>query len=246
MADNFVLVHGAWHGGWCWAAVMRQLELEGHRAFALDLAGRGTNPVHHSKVTCDLWVDNVVRLIEQHDLKNVVLAGHSLGGLTISGVAVKIPQRIKRVIYVTAIVPPEDITVMDDFVANMMTPETVAAMQEVNGGLSNTMEASCFRRYFIQDGSRDLQDFVLAALVPEAAGPTHEIAPMKQFHKLDLPTSYVICEDDMVAGDPKKWHPGQSHRLRNPTTLSITAGHELMFTQPVQCARALMELAEVD
>src|ERR1700761_6671889 len=115
MAENFVLVHGAWHGGWCWASVMRQLELSGHRAFTLDLAGRGTNPLHHSKVTRELWVDNVVKLIERHDLNNVVLAGHSLGGLTISGVAVQIPKRIKRVIYVTALVPPEDMTLMDDF-----------------------------------------------------------------------------------------------------------------------------------
>jgi len=243
MAENFVLIHGAWHGGWCWAAVMRQLELDGHRAFALDLPGRGASPLHHSKVTCEVWVESVVRLIEQRDLDNVVLAGHSLGGLTISGVAVKIPERIKRVIYVSAVVPPEDMTLMDDFVANMMTPETTAAMQEVDGGLSNVMEANYFRRYFMQDASRDLQDFVLAALAPEAAGPTREIAPMKQFHKLDLPTSYVICEDDLVAGDPKKWHPGQSSRLRNPTTRSIKAGHELMFTRPIECAQALVELA---
>ena len=243
MAENFVLVHGAWHGGWCWASVMRQLELAGHHAFTLDLAGRGANPMNHAKVTGALWVEDVVRLIEQRDLKNVVLAGHSLGGLTISGVAVKIPQRIKRLIYVTALVPPEDMTLMDDFVANMMTPETAAAMQEVDGGLSTMMEANYFRRYFIQDGSRDLQDFVLAALSPEAAGPLGEIAPMRQFHQLDLPTSYVICEDDFVAGDPRKWHPGQSKRLRNPTTASIKAGHEVMFTQPVKCARALMDLA---
>jgi pimeloyl-ACP methyl ester carboxylesterase len=243
MAENFVLVHGAWHGGWCWASVMRQLELSGHRAFTLDLAGRGTNPLHHSKVTRELWVDNVVKLIERHDLSNVVLAGHSLGGLTISGVAVQIPKRIKRVIYVTALVPPEDMTLMDDFAAGMMTPEAAEAMQQIDGGISMTMEANHFRRCFMQDGSRDLQDFVLAALTPEATAPMGVIAPMKQFYQLDLPTSYVICEDDLVAGDPKKWHPGQSQRLRNPTTRSLKAGHELMFTQPVECAGALMDLA---
>lgn len=68
MAENFVLIHGAWHGGWCWAAVMRQLESEGHRAYALDLPGRGTSPLHHSKVTTEVWVDSVVRLIEQRNL----------------------------------------------------------------------------------------------------------------------------------------------------------------------------------
>ncbi|HJU28221.1 MAG TPA: alpha/beta fold hydrolase, partial [Candidatus Binataceae bacterium] len=106
MAETFVLVHGAWHGAWCWAAVMRQLELSGHRAVALDLPGRGSNPMDHAKITREVWVDAVVGLIEERGLHDVVLAGHSLGGLTITGVGLKIPKRIKRLIYVTAIVPP--------------------------------------------------------------------------------------------------------------------------------------------
>jgi pimeloyl-ACP methyl ester carboxylesterase len=117
--DNFVLVHGAWHGAWCWAAVMAELERHGHRAFAMDLPGRGISPLPHTKVTREAWVDSVVRLIEDRDLKNLVLAGHSMGGLTISGVALKIPKRIKRVIYVTALVPPEDGSVGDDIAAHM-------------------------------------------------------------------------------------------------------------------------------
>jgi pimeloyl-ACP methyl ester carboxylesterase len=242
MAENFVLVHGAWHGAWCWAAVIAELERNGHRAYALDLPGRGTDPLPHSTITSALWVDSVVGLIEDRDLHNVVLAGHSLGGLTISGVALKIPKRIKRVIYVTALVPPEDGTVADDAAANM-TAEMVAAMEQIDSGVSSRMHSDYFRSNFMQDASRDLQDFVLAALVPEAMLPAGEPAPMKEFHALGLPVSYVICENDLVFGDPKKWYPHQAERLRNPTTRSIKAGHELMFTRPVECAHALAELA---
>ena len=242
MAENFVLIHSALHGAWCWAAVIRQLELGGDRAFALDLPGRGSHPMPHASITCTTWVDAVVRAIEERDLRDVVLAGHSLGGVTISGVAVRVPKRIKRVIYVTAIVPPEEGTLQDDF-AGLLSPETAAAMHPIDGGISSMIDRDFFRSHFIQDASRDMQDFVYAALVPEAMNIVAEAIPMKKFHALGLPTSYVICEDDLAFDDPKKWHPYFSSRLRNPTTRSIKCGHELMFTQPVECARALAELA---
>ncbi|HJU27692.1 MAG TPA: alpha/beta fold hydrolase [Candidatus Binataceae bacterium] len=242
MAETFVLVHGAWHGAWCWAAVMRQLELGGDRAFALDLPGRGSHPMDHAKITREVWVDAVVRFIEDHGLRDVVLAGHSLGGLTITGVGLSIPNRIKRLIYVTALVPPEQASILDDIVPNL-SAEARDSMEMLEGGVSSMLSAARFRSHFIQDGSRDLQDFVLAALRPEAMIPWSQPVPMRDFYALNIPTSYVACEDDLVMDDPRAWHPGLSSRLRNPTMRSIKAGHELMFTRPVECARALAELA---
>ena len=85
MAETFVLVHGAWHGAWCWGAVINQLEKLGDRAYAVDLPGHGMNRVDRSKVTLESYVDSVAEFIERHDLKDVVLAGHSLGGLRFRG-----------------------------------------------------------------------------------------------------------------------------------------------------------------
>src|SRR3989442_1257803 len=104
MADTFVLVHGAWHGAWCWAGVINQLEHQGNRALAVDLPSHGADRFDRARVTLPIYVDGVVKFIENHDLRNVVLAGHSMGGLVISGVAQKIPKRIKRVVFVTAFV----------------------------------------------------------------------------------------------------------------------------------------------
>jgi pimeloyl-ACP methyl ester carboxylesterase len=241
MGETFVLVHGAWHGAWCWAGVIAELERMGHRAYALDLPGRGAYPMSHAQITRETFADAVVRLIEGRDLRDVVLAGHSYGGLTITSVALKIPHRLKRLIYVTAMVPPDEGTVAEDM-ARLMTPATVAAMQQLDGGISATITAGHFREYFIQDASRDLQDFVYAALVPEAMLPMNDRVPMKDFHGLGLPVSYVICEDDLVFGDPRVWHPGMSGRLRNATRRSLKGGHELMLTQPVATAHVLVEL----
>lgn len=242
MGETFVLVHGAWHGAWCWAGVMAELERLGHRTHALDLPGRWTNPMPHARVTLDVWVDAVVRLIEQRDLRDVVLVGHSMGGLSITGAALRIPRRLKRIIYATALVPPEQGTFADDN-ARLMSPGLANSLRQLDGGLSTLLEPAYFRDHFIQDAPRGLQDFVYTALVPEAMTPMAAAVPMRDFHALGLPTSYVICEDDLVFDDPKVWYPGFSGRLRNPTTRSLKCGHELMFTQPVATAHTLIELA---
>src|ERR1700730_13929029 len=104
MAETFVLVHGAWHGAWCWAAVINQLEKLGDRAYAVDLPGHGMNQADRSKVAFQSYVDGLAECIERHNLRSVAVAGHSLCGLTIPGVAAKIPSRIKRVVWVTAMV----------------------------------------------------------------------------------------------------------------------------------------------
>jgi pimeloyl-ACP methyl ester carboxylesterase len=242
MAETFVLVHGAWHGAWCWAGVMAELHRRGHRAYAVDLSGRLGNPRPHAEINRHVWVDAVVEFIERCDLHEVVLAGHSMGGITITGVALRIPRRLKRCVYVTALVPPVNGSLAEES-SGLIPPAMAAAMQEMDGGRSASMAVDYFRSNFIQDGSRDLQDFVYAALVPEAMGPMADPVPMAEFQALGLPTSYIICEDDLVFGDPKIWHPGFSSRLSNPTTRSIKSGHELMFTQPIATAGALIELA---
>src|ERR1035437_8353875 len=104
MTETFVLVHGAWHGGWCWAAVINQLERLGDRAYAVDLPGHGMNRADRAKVTLDSYVNSVAEFIERRDLKNVVLAGHSLGGPAIPGVAANDSAWSKRVECVTAMV----------------------------------------------------------------------------------------------------------------------------------------------
>jgi len=243
MAETFVLVHGAWHGAWCWAAVIRQLEIGGDRVFAVDLPGRGANPCDHAKVTRAMWVDSVADFIVKRGLENVVLAGHSLGGLTISGVAQKIPNRIKRVVFVTALVPRDGVSLAADVTAAAATDESLTRQAEPYGAASTLVNADNFRAHFIQDAPRALQDFVLAAVVPEAIGPVLEPAPMKEFDRLDLPTGYVVCTDDLVFGEPARWHPHFSSRLRNPVIRQVKSGHEVMFTQPVECARALAQIA---
>lgn len=103
---TFVLVHGGGHGGWCYAKVKRRLERAGHEVFAPSLTGLAERAhLLSPAVDLRLHVDDVVRLLHYWDLRDVVLVGHSYGGMVITGVADRVPDRIRRLIYVDALLP---------------------------------------------------------------------------------------------------------------------------------------------
>jgi pimeloyl-ACP methyl ester carboxylesterase len=85
---TFVLIHGSWHGGWAWQAVIRHLEERGHHAYAPTLAGHGPE-AERVGITHRDCVDSIVSSIRQHDLHDVILVGHSFGGSVISRMIIK-------------------------------------------------------------------------------------------------------------------------------------------------------------
>jgi pimeloyl-ACP methyl ester carboxylesterase len=103
---TYVLVHGAWGGGWDWRAVDSLLTLRGHRAVRVTLTGQGER-VHLASPSVGLstHIDDVVNTILWEDLQDVVLVGHSYGGMVITGVADRIPERIRHIVYVDAFLP---------------------------------------------------------------------------------------------------------------------------------------------
>lgn len=106
--DVYVLVHGAWGGGWAWKEVQRLLEAEGHTVYRPTLTGHGER-VHLSDPNIDLslHIQDVVNLIKWEELEDVILLGHSYGGMVVTGVADQVPERIRRLVYVDAIVPED-------------------------------------------------------------------------------------------------------------------------------------------
>jgi pimeloyl-ACP methyl ester carboxylesterase len=240
MAETFVLVHGAWHGAWCWAAVINQLEKLGDRAYGVDLPGHGMNRVDRATVTLDSYVNSVADFIERHDLKNVVLAGHSLGGLTIPGVAAKVPSRIKRVVWVTAMVALDGQTIIDV----EKSPLAAAADTLPERSTSIEMMGPDFMNGLANDMGPEMRAYVLSAVGLQPIAPMMTPVKMAPYFATGIPSSYIVCEDDQtpVQGVPN-WHPYFSSRLKNPTLKFVKSGHEVMFTHPVECARALHELA---
>lgn len=103
---NFVLVHGAWHGGWCWRRVVDALHAQGHRAHAVTLTGLGERAhLMSSLITLETHIADVMDAIEAEEWQDVVLAVHSYSGMVGTAVADRMPQRLKHLVYVDAVVP---------------------------------------------------------------------------------------------------------------------------------------------
>ncbi len=112
--STLVLVHGGWHGGWCWDRVTPLLRAAGYDAHAPSLTGFGERAHLSSPAnTLDLHIQDIQGVIESHELSDVVLVGHSYGGMVITGVADRIPGKIKRLVYLNAFVPENGKSLMD-------------------------------------------------------------------------------------------------------------------------------------
>jgi len=102
---TFVLVHGAWHGSWCWKRVRKTLQAQGHEVFTPTLSGVGERShLLSPHVSLDTHIADVVNLMVWEELSDVVLCGHSYGGCVISGVADRVPDRVRQLVYLDAFV----------------------------------------------------------------------------------------------------------------------------------------------
>jgi pimeloyl-ACP methyl ester carboxylesterase len=102
---NFVLVHGTWLGGWCWRDVARQLRAAGHDVYTPTLTGVGERAhLFNPTIRLSTFIDDICAVIQCEELGDVILVGHSIGGMVISGVIDRIPAAINQVIFIDALI----------------------------------------------------------------------------------------------------------------------------------------------
>ena len=113
-AKTFILVHGAWHGGWGWVRVADRLRTHGHRIFAPTLTGLGERAhLLHPGINLSLHIADVIGLIKYERLGEFVLVGHSYGGSVISGVAEAVPDAIRSIVFLDAFIPDNGDATLD-------------------------------------------------------------------------------------------------------------------------------------
>jgi len=111
--NTYVLVHGAWGGGWDWRHVDDLLTADGNKVFRATLTGQGERShLASTNIDLDTHIQDVVNVILWENLHDVVLVGHSYGGMVVTGVADRVPERIKRVVYLDALLPENGESVM--------------------------------------------------------------------------------------------------------------------------------------
>ena len=143
----FVLVHGAWHGGWCWKRTTPYLRAAGHNTYPITLTGLGARShLARPDIDLDLHIRDVVSVIETEELSNVILVGHSYGGMVVTGVADRVPSRIRRMVYLDAFVPADGKCLFD-----YLPPERAAGLRK-EGEASGTMACGPVQRFGVTKG----------------------------------------------------------------------------------------------
>jgi pimeloyl-ACP methyl ester carboxylesterase len=173
---TYVTVHGAWDGAWFWREVARHLAQAGHEVFTATLTGSGERS-HLASPNVDLatHVEDVVNLLRYEDLRDVILVGHSYGGMVITGVAERVPERLARLVFLDAFVPQDG-----QSLADLLPPEVVAWFEE----RARTMGDGWRIPHDPPDADRRT-DFPLAAM--------HQPLTVGDQRAARLPRAYIAC-----------------------------------------------------
>ena len=234
---TFVLVHGAFHGGWCWRAVARLLRDAGHSAFTPTLTGLGERRhLISSSLTIDRLVLDITNLIQTEDLREVTLVGHSFGGTIISGVADRMPERLAHLVYLDAVTPLAGKTLFEMMPEKERAARTEALARLPNGDIQVPPPAG---------EAFGIEDALLAAWVDRRLTP-HPTSGYTSPVVLNNPigngvaASYIRCTAPVFPiNDPcaafAAAQPGWRYH-------ELATGHDAMISAPVELTRMLLEM----
>ncbi|MET9316592.1 alpha/beta fold hydrolase [Kribbella sp. NPDC003505] len=228
---NFVLVPGAWLGAWAWDEVAGILRAEGHDVYAVTLSGLAER--HGEDAGQQQHVEDVVAVVEDNDLRDVVLAGHSYSGIPVGQAAGLIGDRLRRVVYVDSNIPADGQSFVDGWSAEGQA--WVRGQMEGADGFWPPLTAE---DYVGQDLSDESIALILKRGTPH---PGRSITEPAQLTKPigELPTTYVKCLMDGAT-------PSSAvvEQLSSPSweLLELDTGHWPMFSQPAALAKLLTEL----
>lgn len=236
---TFVLVHGGGHGGWCYAKVTRRLRDAGHDVHAPSLTGLGERSHLRSPgIDLDTHLTDIAALLHYEDLHDVVLVGHSYGGMVITGAADRAPGRIGRLVYLDAANPRNGDSLVD--VAGPVI-EAVRPMGEVVDGVELVLlpDPDAGRFYGVEDPA----DLAWMADRLEA----HPWACFEQKLQMKdedavwaIPQYHIVCSSTLATRDTR-----MIDRARAENRLwEIDTGHDLMITEPDFVADALLQTLE--
>jgi len=218
---TIVIVHGAWGGSWAFRKVEALLREKGFNVYRPQLTGLGER-VHLARPDIGLstHIDDVVNMIRYEDLHDIILMGHSYGGMVITGVADRLPDRISRLVYVDAFVPNDGENVM-----GLVSTRGVWLKQMIKG------------------------DYIVPPWVkPDQPPPHDEPQPLKTFTEpislknkaaLKLSATYILTVDaGKKANDDDFWPQAQRAKERGWPILQLTADHNAQWSAP----EALVEM----
>ena len=232
---NYLLIHGAMRGAWLWDKLMPLLMKGGGNPIAIDLPGHGDRKADSSWVTMSNYISDVIDFIRKENLKDLVLVGHSMSGIVISKVAEEIPERIKHLVYLAAVVPKDNEALID-----LLTNERRETLQNLHGKVKEVFgPLEQLRPMYFTDQEGEEKEFYMKQLTPQPLAPFFEKIHFNQFPKIDTPKTYILGLRDKSL--PPELTRKFAERLE-VTPVEIDAGHDMMVSRPDEVAKVLLHI----
>jgi pimeloyl-ACP methyl ester carboxylesterase len=232
---TFVLVHGAWHGGWCYSRVAQLLRAQGHQVYTPTLTGLGERShLASDRITLSTHAADVVNVLTFENLRDVVLLGHSYGGMVISSVVEAVPDRIAALVYLDAFVPEDGQSLHD------LVPEAQRARQRemaaANGGFIPPIPAANFNvneadRAYV-DAQCNPHPFETMRERLVLTGARERVAHKTYLRAANYPSISFEAARERFTGQPG-WFVD-----------AIPAGHDVMLDAPEALADSLVAAAQ--
>jgi pimeloyl-ACP methyl ester carboxylesterase len=244
---TYLLVGGAWLGGWCWQGVARRLRDNGHDAYPVTLTGLGERAhLASPEVDLDTHVTDVVNLIEYEGLRDVVLLGHSYAGVVVTGAADRIPERISELVYLDTAPLPDGTTLIETF-----PPE---ARQRVEKQVEESGDGWRFpvppreelaSMASLEGVDEDHLRLLYSRATPQPLGTYTQPLRLKNPAREALPKLGILCSFSlaqvigMIASGNHLFHGLDAPEWR---FVELPTGHWPMFSRPEDLAELLLKL----
>ena len=233
---NFLLVHGAWHGGWCWKKVLPLLRHQGHEVFTPTLTGLGDRShLLTREVDLETHVQDILALLSYEDLNEVILVGHSYSGMVITGVADRAADRLARLVYFDAIIPKAGQSLFDTTTPSFRNAVLESIERDGDGWLAPPASLASM-------GVTDAKD--VEWMEPKLCA--HPAATGSQPLQFDtaviqgIPRTYLRCTsgNESLIDTAARLKADEAWQY-----IEIESGHDAMITVPQQLAETLLDLA---
>jgi pimeloyl-ACP methyl ester carboxylesterase len=240
MPKEFVLVHGASHGAWCWDEVAARLRAAGHRVVTLDLPGHGRRAAEARRASADTYGRAVADAMAREGVSRGIVVGHSMGGIVIPKAAELAPERVAHLVFLAAVVLRSG----ESLERVHMTPTGRALMRGLAAGRGDgtflyPAETAWARWMGDLPRQSPLVARALTLLTPQPLRPFVERLDLSRFATLALPRTYIRCLGDLAVVPARA--AGYAARL-GVVPVDLPTAHDPMLSAPDALARLLAKI----
>lgn len=228
---TFVLVPGAWHGGWCWKKLTPHLRAAGHAVYTPSLTGLGEHShLLSPAINLDTHVQDILALLFFEDLRDVIIVGHSYGGMLIPMVLEGAGERIGHAIFLDALVPSPDQSLFD------ILPDVRIGMTARANQVGEGWNVPPFEGHYFGITDREDQVWVKARLTPHPLATLQQPAQFSRSPTSIVPCTFIACQWALETYGAK---PPQAQGMKD---VELSTAHAAMITAPSELSDILLDL----